>query len=47
VYSQFINGLNLAGIDLNRKVLADLAVNEPETFKQIAEKASAALKKAA
>ena len=32
VYSQFINGLNLANIDLDRKMLADLAVREPESF---------------
>ena len=31
-YSKFINGLNLAGIEVDRKVLADLAVNEPEAF---------------
>jgi large subunit ribosomal protein L20 len=34
-YSQFINKLNTAGIDLNRKVLADLAMNEPEAFKAL------------
>jgi len=31
-YSQFISGLRLGGIDVDRKVLADLAVNEPEAF---------------
>lgn len=31
-YSQFINALKVKGIDLNRKVLADIAMNEPETF---------------
>ncbi len=31
-YGEFIHGLNLAGIELNRKVLADLAVHEPEAF---------------
>ena len=31
-YSKFIHGLNLAGITLNRKVLADMAVREPEAF---------------
>ena len=36
-YSQFIDGLNKAGIQLNRKVLAELAVNDSEGFKQIAE----------
>ena len=34
-YSQFINKLSVKGIDLNRKVLADLAMNEPETFKKL------------
>lgn len=47
VYSQFINGLKLAGLTFDRKVLAELAVNEPESFKVIAQKASDALKKAA
>lgn len=43
VYSKFINGLKLAKIDLDRKVLADLAVREPETFTKIVEKAKKAL----
>lgn len=34
-YSQFINKLSLKGIDLNRKVLADLAMNNPESFKAL------------
>jgi len=42
-YSQFINGLNKAGVELNRKVLADIAVRDPEGFAQIAEIAKAAL----
>ena len=46
-YSTFINGLNLAGIELNRKMLSELAINEPETFTQIVEKAKAALDKKA
>ena len=37
-YSQFINKLNVAGIVMNRKVLADLALNNPEAFKAIVEK---------
>ena len=37
-YSQLMGGLHKAGIDLNRKVLADLAVNNPEAFKAIVEK---------
>lgn len=44
VYSQFINGLKLAGIELDRKVLADIAVRDSKGFKQIAEKAAKALK---
>ncbi len=34
-YSQFINKLNAKGIELNRKVLADLAMNNPESFKAL------------
>jgi len=37
-YSQFINKLSVKGIDLNRKVLADLAMNHPEAFKAIVAK---------
>ncbi len=44
VYSKFISGLKAANVDLDRKVLADLAVREPETFAQIVEKAKKALK---
>lgn len=46
VYSQFINGLTLANIDLDRKVLADLAVKEPEAFKAVVDQAKKALEKA-
>ncbi|MEM1363563.1 MAG: 50S ribosomal protein L20 [Pseudomonadota bacterium] len=42
-YSRFINGLGKAGIEVDRKVLADLAVNEPAAFGVIVEKAKAAL----
>ena len=38
-YSQFINGLKKATIQIDRKVLAELAVNQPETFKALVEKA--------
>ena len=38
-YSKFINGLKKAKIDLDRKVLADLAVSNPQVFKTIVEKA--------
>ena len=34
-YSQFINKLNVAGIEMNRKVLADLAMNNPQAFEAI------------
>ena len=42
-YSRFINGFKKANIDLNRKVLAELAVSDPAAFAAIAEKAKAAL----
>lgn len=42
-YSRFINGLNLAGIEVDRKVLADLAIHEPEAFGAIVAQAKAAL----
>jgi large subunit ribosomal protein L20 len=45
-YSQFINGIKRAGIELDRKVLSDLAIREPEAFKAIVETAQAALAKA-
>ncbi|NPA34508.1 MAG: 50S ribosomal protein L20 [Chlorobi bacterium] len=44
-YSQFIRGLKLNGIDLNRKVLAELAVNNPEAFAKLVEEAKKALSK--
>jgi len=42
-YSRFINGLELAGIELDRKVLSDIATREPEAFKAIVEQVQAAL----
>lgn len=42
-YSRFINGLLKAGIEVDRKVLADLAVHEPAAFNAIAERARAAV----
>ena len=42
-YSRFMNGLDLAGIDIDRKVLADIAGQDPTAFKAIAEKVHAAL----
>jgi large subunit ribosomal protein L20 len=41
-YGRLIDGLRKAGIDLDRKVLADIAVREPETFKGLVEAASTA-----
>ena len=43
-YSTLIHGLKVAGIDLNRKVLADIAVNDAPAFSALCEKAQAALK---
>jgi len=42
-YSRFINGLNKANIVLDRKILADMAMNDPEAFAAVAAKAKAAL----
>ena len=42
-YSQFMHGLKLAGLELDRKVLSDLAVREPEAFAAVVEAARAAL----
>ena len=42
-YSVFINGLNKAGIEVDRKIMADLAMNQPEAFKSLVEKAQKAL----
>ena len=42
-YSRFINGIKLAGIEIDRKVLSDLAAREPEAFKAIVDQAQAAL----
>ena len=42
-YNQFISGLHKAGIELDRKVLAELAVNDPAAFSKIADQAKAAL----
>ena len=46
-YSQFMNGIKRAGIELDRKVLADLAVREPDAFGALATQAQEALKKVA
>ena len=42
-YSQFIHGLKVAGLDLNRKMLADIAVRDDAGFKQLAETARQAI----
>ena len=42
-YSKFINGLNKSGIKIDRKILAEIAYNNPEAFKSIVKKAQAAL----
>ena len=44
-YSRLMHGLKVAGIDLNRKVLADLAVNDAEAFAGVCSKAKEALQK--
>src|SRR6187431_1909362 len=42
-YNQFIDGLHKAGIELDRKSLADIAVSDPQAFAAVAERAKAAL----
>ena len=42
-YSQFMNGLKKAGINLNRKMLSELAINDAAAFTALTEKAKAAL----
>jgi large subunit ribosomal protein L20 len=42
-YSSFINGLNKANIELDRKILADMAMNDPQAFSEVANKAKEAL----
>jgi len=44
-YSRFMHGLKLANIELDRKILADMAMNAPESFTQLAEAAKKALAK--
>ncbi len=43
-YSVFMNGLKKAGVELDRKVLSDMAINDPDAFAQLAEVSKAALK---
>ena len=42
-YSQFMHGLQLAGVELDRKILADIAVRDAETFRRFADRAREAL----
>jgi len=44
-YSRFMHGLKLANIELDRKILADMAMNQPESFAKVADAAKAALAK--
>ena len=46
-YSNFINGLQTAGIEIDRKILADIAVRDPQAFTALAEQAREALQKQA
>ena len=46
-YSRLMHGLKLAGIDINRKILADLAVRDPQGFSKLAEAARGALEEVA
>src|SRR4030088_1274707 len=46
-YSQFINGLKKSGVELDRKMLADIAVKDPAAFKSLVEQAKAAVGTAA
>jgi large subunit ribosomal protein L20 len=41
-YNQFISGLKAANVELDRKVLSDIAINDPQTFAKLAEQAKAA-----
>jgi large subunit ribosomal protein L20 len=45
-YSRFINGLKAAGVEVDRKILADLAVNDPNAFAQLVQQAKDALPEA-
>jgi len=46
-YSRMMDGLNKAGVEIDRKVLSDLAIREPESFKALVDQAQAALAKTA
>ena len=47
VYSRFIDGLNKAGVEVDRKVLSDIAITQPEAFAALVQKAKSALPAAA
>jgi large subunit ribosomal protein L20 len=47
VYSRFIDGLNKAGVEVDRKVLSDIAITQPEAFAALVEKAKSAIPVAA
>ncbi|MGE5635403.1 MAG: 50S ribosomal protein L20, partial [Nocardioidaceae bacterium] len=42
-YNELVHGLKLAGVELDRKVLADIAVRDPETFRRFAQRAREAV----
>lgn len=44
-YSKFMNGIKLAGIDMNRKMLSEIAINDPKSFANLVETAKAQLNK--
>ncbi len=44
-YSRFMNGLKVAGVEIDRKILADIAMNDGQTFSKLAQTAKAALNK--
>ena len=44
-YSRFMNGLKLAGVDMNRKMLSEIAINDPKAFADLVEVAKAQLSK--
>ena len=44
-YSRFMNGIKLAGIDMNRKMLSEIAINDPKAFANLVETAKAQLNK--
>ena len=42
-YSKFMNGIKLAGIEINRKMLSEIAINDPKAFAELVETAKKAL----